>query len=359
MPASNLTDLIAAALRSGQLSVTSDAIEFTERTSRRIKNAMLAGLFPGEQAAIADRFRRGDDYRIPVGEMHENVNKTFHAAILKVLAQEEIKKAWERSGGAFSPVGLPLNPKFPVSQVEPGTWALQCRSGRIQYVQDDRKTFEIRTSKVTVRLVAIECQVRQESSDEVYGVVSVHGPANRLIQTVRVPASETMDMGEEGARLTFPNVPLVTDNPVEDLYLRVAWIENDSGNEEDIARKVADKLREAASAAAGALVGAGAESVTASQDETFYEASLWVVGEVLGMGDDAYPVEGKFVSAGEQMSGFGPPMQPTYLRGDDPRPVDRWTHDIIVQGVDDGGDLGRYRFFFEVSRADILETKPI
>lgn len=358
MPNSNLSDLFLAGMKSGQLVLSPEGIELKDGASDRLERSILTGLSAGQVDVVLDRYRGGGKFRIPAEDLAGVVDGAVYTAVLETIARNEIKQAWERAGGPLSKIGLPLDPKFPVHQVSPGKWVLRCRSGEVHYLQEQRKTFQRRTSYVTVRLVAIECQVRQESSDEVYGVISVHGPANRLIQTVRVPASGTLHMGRSGARLTFPNIPLVTDIPVEDLYLRVAWVENDSGNVDDIARKVSDKMREAAAAAVGALVGAGAESVAASQEETFYEAALWIVGSVLGMGDDAYPVEGKFISAGDQMSGFGPPLQPVYRRGDDTRPVERWTHDIIAQGVDDGGDLGRYRFFFEVSRADIDRTEP-
>lgn len=358
MPTFNNNDLISAALRSGQLKINSDRIEFPVKTSNRFKRVITDEFLTGEQSTKLDQFNSQNKFKIPVEKIDRNGQNNISRILERQKAQEELKKAWERSGGAFSPVGLPIDPTS-ISEISPGKWALQCRSGYIQYVHQNRETHQVVTSKVTVRLVAIECQMRQESSDEVYGVIAVHGPANRLIHSVRVPSGSYLSMGKPGARLTFPQIPIVTDVPVEDLYIRVAWIENDSGNIEDIAQKVSAKLSQAAAALVGGLVGAGAESVASSQDETFYEASLWVVGNVLGMGDDAYPVEGKYISAGELMGGSGPRLQGTYQRKDDPRPVERWTHDIVARGVDDGGDIGSYRFFFEVFRTDFLSTKPI
>lgn len=359
MPTSNINELLSAALASGQLLVTDGALELKPGASKKLKDYVATGLGADGAGTIADRFRRGDRWRVPLDEIYDIENNTSYAAILRVLARAEIKKAWERAGGPHARVGLPLDASFPIREATPGTWVMDCRGGQIQFLQNDRQTIEVLQRKTTVRLVAIECQVRQESSDEVYGVVSVHGPANQMIQTVRIPGSGTLNMGEPGARLTFPALPIVTDSTLEDLYIRVAWIENDSGNVEDIARKVAEKMQQAAAAAAGALLGAGAESVAASQNETFYEAALWIVGDVLGMGDDAYPVEGRYISAGELLAGSGPPLQAPYKRGDDPRTVEKWTHDIYVQGVDDGGDLGRYRFFFDVTRTDTHDVRVI
>lgn len=355
MSISNPIDLLSAAQIAGHLSITLDTVEFPKKISKRSKNAMTARLFPGEEATILDRFSSGEKYSIPRSEVHANNN----TVLTELMAQQEIKKAWERAGGYKSVVGLPLDINFPVFQVSPGRWALQCRSGRIEYSEENGQAVQIQTTVVNVELVAIECQKIQESLDDVYGVISVHGPANELINIVRIAENQPIKIDRKvGPFVVHMNIPLAIGIPVQDLYIQVSWIENDSGNVKEIAREVATiienttRVHNTLNGFAGEFAAATAHSL----GTVSYGVSMLIFGDVFGTGDDAYPLVSLAIKTPELLAGSGPSLKPAYQGS---HLIGKWTHDIIAEGTDDGGSLGKYRFYFQVTRADTYRTIPI
>jgi hypothetical protein len=273
-------------------------------------------------------------------------------------ARATIERAWLRDGGPASSVGIPLDGSLREVRSEDGGWVGQFRGGQIK-LQANGKIVKYTQHEVTITVAGIECGMRQEAEDEIYGVVTVFGPANGTVQSVRIPGSGVLTFGPPGARLTLPEVDVIRAAPVQDYKIFVALIEHDSGDAEAIARKVAERIESAAKAAIGSLTGVPAEAVADSQNEEIHTAALWVVGDLLGMGDDAYPTEGLTVRAAELMDGTGPALQAPYRRADDPRTIEQWTHKVILSGVDDGGDRGQYAVYLRVTREDTTHESEI
>jgi len=118
---------------------------------------------------------------------------------------------------------------------------------------------------VGIELAGIECQIRQESKDEIYSVISIIGPSNNTIVSRRFPASGTIDMGPDGMRISSMRVPLISEAVVQDFYVWASLVENDSGDIDVIARNITDKVADVANATVGALTGASAEGVANSE----------------------------------------------------------------------------------------------
>jgi hypothetical protein len=115
-----------------------------------------------------------------------------------------------------------------------------------------------------------------------------------------------------------------------------------------IASKIADKFAEVASAAVGAL--------TVPQPKLLAKASR--SSRILRQGSRGYSVrysDGKTIHNAESFNVFwgdlkagSPPVKPDVRRNDDPRTISDWTHQLILSGVDDGGDRGQYAIYFKV-----------
>jgi hypothetical protein len=267
-------------------------------------------------------------------------------------ARAGLERAWTRMGGPASPVGLPMGGQVTVKEAGvAGSWTYSAdfRGGTIHLSNDGSTGQSDSQVKVFIDLVGLECQVRQEGTDEIYAVVSVVGPSDHAIASTRVPGGGTINMGPDGMRINLPTTSLLSDGTLQDYYVWAALVENDSGDVDVIAKKIADKFASTAATALGAATGVPAEAIADSESfkENLITGLAWVFGDVLGMGDDPYDPESFRLFWGDLKAGT-PAVQPAYSRSDDPRKIEGWTHRLILSGVDDGGDHGQYAVYFKV-----------
>lgn len=267
-------------------------------------------------------------------------------------ARASLERAWTRMGGAAAPVGLPMGGQIKVTESgTPGSWnySADFRGGSIHLSNDGSAGISDSQTKVFIDLVGIECQVRQEGTDEIYAVVSVLGPSNHTIASTRVPGGGTISMGPDGLRINLPTTPLLHDGTLQDYYVWAALVENDSGDVDVIAKNIVDKFASAAASALGSATGVPAEAVADSESfkQNLITGLAWVFGDILGMGDDPYDPDSFPLFWGDLKAGT-PLLQPPYSRSDDPRVIQGWTHRLILSGVDGGGDHGQYAFYFKV-----------
>lgn len=274
-------------------------------------------------------------------------------------AAESIKRGWGQFGGPRSFLGLPVGSQIEVANVG-GQFRSQFRSGDLHLSSDGTKVVSLSHDEVTITLVGIECQIRQESEDEIYGVVTAFGPSGSTIITKRFPASGTLTFGPTGLRINNINLVILENGIVQNYTIMASLIENDSGDVDDIAKKLSDKIAKLVGEGVGALTGAPAEAVTDS--ESFKEGidvgTKFFLGSVVGIGDDPYNPESFSVHWTALRAATPLPFQPSVHRDDDPRTIEEWTHRIILSGRDDGGDVGQYALYFQIkSRThEIKET---
>ena len=278
-------------------------------------------------------------------------------------ARVQMTKFWDHIGGPKSLAGLPVGQTINVTRRKglgkaKSFYEADFRGGPMKIMENG--TFDgvaQEFTSVNISLKGIECQIRQEKTDEIYGVISVFGPSSNLIVTKRVPAEGIVSFGPKGLRIVSLDLPLVVEGVMQNYVVVAALIENDSGDVDVIARKVADKLSSAAAAAIGAATGVPAEAVADSESfkENLVTGFAWVFGNVLGMGDDAYN-PGTFDIPWAQIQQGSFPVQPTVRRNDDPRTISTWTHQLILSGRDDAGDIGQYSLYFNVSTTKVIKT---
>lgn len=152
-------------------------------------------------------------------------------------------------------------------------------------------------------------------------------------------------MGPDGQRIVQVGVPIYTGPPT-DLVIIGSLVEHDSGNIEQYKRKFADAITRAAQGLA-AMEGIPAEATAADQGflNDLSVGLVNAVSSVLGADDDAY-VPGQLLLHWTDILGHNFSKQ-LLRRNDDPRTIS-YTHQLVVSGVDQGGDRGEYALYFDV-----------
>ncbi len=260
-------------------------------------------------------------------------------------------------GGPKSFLGLPLGNQIEVSKAN-GQYQSHFRSGTLNIATSGGSPRVDSKDVVNVTLLGIECQIRQEASDEIYGVVTVFGPSGGSVSTRRFPDSNTLSTGPPGLRIVNLNLSVVVRGVIQNYTILAMMVENDSGDVDVIAQKIVDKINSTVASGIGELTGAPAESVADS--ESFKEGLVagvkFLFGNILGVGDDPFHPE----SLGLRWENLQPnsprPIQPPLQRDDDPRTITGWTHRITLSGRDDGNDLGQYALYFRVDSETISIT---
>jgi hypothetical protein len=140
-----------------------------------------------------------------------------------LLAAYAIKQKYTQLGEVFSPLGLPidddLNAQINISTKanHQGGYQGQFRGGLITVKDFDNIAVEEVTEKVKVWFVGLECIVRQESEDEIFGTVGVILPSKPMFtRAVHFPeGTDYLKMGKRGTRTSELNVLLYDDVPAD------------------------------------------------------------------------------------------------------------------------------------------------
>ena len=257
-------------------------------------------------------------------------------------ATQSIKERWAAEGGHLSVVGLPIGDAIDVKRVGDGFRA-DFRSGFIRYINGVPET--VPTDWCRVWWTGLECGVRQESEDEVYGTVFCHAPGRAALpNVVIVPGgNNTFNMGPPGTRVVSSAV-LLYEGPLVNVTIGATLIENDSGDVEEMSQEVAQKITQGGAALLGGLVGAPADAIA---NQTWYQEGIGlavglVLDGVFGIGDDPYTPQSIFVPW-QEIAEFRPPQ--SYQRPGNPQII-TYSKFVDLTGTDDGGDFGHYRFYY-------------
>jgi hypothetical protein len=205
---------------------------------------------------------------------------------------------------------------------------------------------------VEVIWVGLECRQKQENGfDEVMGHVIRISPGIPD-EVHKFPNDrETWNMGREDERIVNVQVPLYTGPPVP-LTLTAHLVEHDSTAADIELYK--QRTREAVASIASAALAAGAGVSLPALNGMISDLSRALVNgvsDLIGAGDDPYNP----TSVALDMGAMTDPNRPRRLatRPDDPKrvsytPLNAVNEFITVTGRDDGGDVGEYRFYFDV-----------
>ncbi|RQP23646.1 hypothetical protein [Piscinibacter terrae] len=272
--------------------------------------------------------------------------------VLAERAREKIQAQYVALGGAASALGLPIDPAMPLASAGK-SFLMNFRGGTIRLDDADGVPSVQVEDRITLRFVALECQIRQEKTDEMYGSVSILVPGIQVAgsiphETVKFPdeGDGTLDFGPDGLRITQMSQQLYSGPPT-DLVIGCHLIEHDSGDVGEVKQAIRESVDALAKTLSG-VAGVDAEHLTSQQDflGKLSEFVLNAISNFLGASDDAYD-PGATVLHWQDLKARN--FQRKILsRSDDPRQV-AYTHSLVLSGRDDGGDVGRYAFYFEVS----------
>ncbi|WP_435591738.1 hypothetical protein [Nocardia sp. bgisy118] len=121
-------------------------------------------------------------------------------------ARRAIEARWIEAGGPMSRVGLPVGPTISPHAIDGGFQA-DFRSGAIRILGNLPPEIPPGGDWVRVWWVGLECVIRQESEDEIFGTVFCHAPGRTAKANVVIfpGGNETLKMGKSGARVLKTN----------------------------------------------------------------------------------------------------------------------------------------------------------
>lgn len=365
MPNKISPQLVKASISKGYLELSNGGLKISESAPKQLKDLITDDLSQGA-AGDEKEFIKAPLYLDPdLGGASDESGVMQY--LRHEMALDEITKAWNRSGGFGSPVGLPLERSISITEDRTNHWVARFRSGDIvMHVNPNGSAPEINAvvrHQMSIRLTGIECQVRQEKGfNDVYGTAGIVTPADNKIETVPVPRdtlyfrmSDTKALG----RLGNVDIPLIWKRPVQDVQIVVNLFESDADAMVDaIKRRAAEKLQQLGREWIAGKTGYDAEDWFGrkAQQDVVYEG-MGLIGKALGMADDAFSRGSLHVSADEILA--GPQRQQPFQRKDDSSVIADWTHSVTVEGRDFGNDLGRYQLFFDVTRVDTNDAVQI
>jgi hypothetical protein len=265
-----------------------------------------------------------------------------------LTAKKKIAARYEQVGHRFSPIGLPVTGV----QGKGDNFVQRFRSGHITtggLITDI--ALVVQTDTVEITWKGIECHQKQEEFDDIIGSIGIIAPFSAYETSYGFPTDrEEWTMGP-GLRIIQPNVKLY-DGPVGDIYILVSLVERDSGNIDEYKKKIAALVSKAAkSFVPGDGVSAEAEAADMGLIGDLSLGAVNVMANFLGAADDPFNPGSEIIDKDEVLSRFkesAPPDQfPTFLVDREGRKF-TYTHRVIVEGVDNGGDFGQYSLYFTV-----------
>lgn len=271
--------------------------------------------------------------------------------ILKRLdARQKIEDQWIAEGGPNGRLGLPIGDEIRAKRTATG-FSAEFRSGTLVKPLDTDDFFIEKGEWIQLLFVGVECAVRQEKKDEIYGVVGCFSPATGKTTTVKFPdGNNTITFGPPGQRI-WTTVAELYKGPLSDLHISGSLVENDSGDVEEISARLAEQFIAASSKIASTFSGASAEAVT---KETWYKEGVGkvfglILDDIFGIGDDPYDEQAKLIQWNDMRI---IPASMSVTHSSDPKIIPQQNFKLTLTGVDDAGDLGVYNLYFLLRPTD-------
>jgi hypothetical protein len=258
-------------------------------------------------------------------------------------------------GGIKSPLGLPYDARFPVSRNAHGAF-FNFRGGSVTVPYNAPVANPVAQTRVIVRFAGLECKVRQEKEDEMFGGVSAFVPST--LQTVPVPIA---DWRFKDRVRVWPDSRVLYDGPPTDIVLTTTLLEKDSGPL-DWADRFISIIHQTSMDVLGEVGGTiGLDDVVNAFTREigglvgkfggFLQGKVKSLLNILfGSADDKYP-DGVISMKADSLRARAANKR-TLRRTDDLRTIE-YTDEVTVTAKDNGGDVGIYTFYFKVEVQDI------
>lgn len=262
-------------------------------------------------------------------------------------------------GGIRSRLGLPTSREPPVDRVG-NTFVMSFRGGNISIPLDQPAPRAISTQTVQILWMGLECQVKQESNDELAGVVSLLVPSTaQTPSTFPFPAAgnSPWQLGQKNERIMNTRQVLY-EGPPANVIITTTLVELDksAGDPMKTVNQIIDVVKDASdivTAIGGDDIpgGYGRELDEAARKfKELQNSTVWAtLRNLFDSPDDPYPA-GVLELKWNDMRQRSVPKQ-VLRRPDDPHTI-TWTESITVSAKDSGGDFGQYAFYFDVNVFD-------
>jgi len=323
----NVDMILHRAFEKKEIMIENGSISFAKNISQSTQRAvsMLSGRkFEGELlpeyeqkvSGILDKYRRG-------------------------RARTNINNLYSQLGAYSSRLGLALGD---MKAKNDGGYLMEFRGGKIETDADGNAWAE-KKLRVELWLVGLQCVLKQEVEDEVYGSITALMPSFGGSFTHTFPNSgDTFKFRHDGERIVNLAVKLY-DGPPADLAITGNLKEQDNTVEISQYKKKVEEWASKAVAAFGGTLGSAAEAMASDQSfiKDITNILFDLVENILGLNDDAYTPQTMSIFANDIISGnYG-----HHTRTWKSRSVN-FTHAFDVSGFDEGDDQGIYTFFTDL-----------
>lgn len=197
---------------------------------------------------------------------------------------------------------------------------------------------------VQVWWTGLECRVRQEGEDEIFGTIKLIAADGQSPPSINVPEHSYLNMGLDGQRIHVAHT-LLYSGQAQDLAVSAMLLENDSGNVEQEKQLISQAVSAAATSALAAYT-AGLGALAKPLIDFLSVALVDLVADgILGVRDDGYNPQAVSLTRNSLLQANN--RRRTLRRADDPRSLE-WTDVIVLSGTDNGGDHGEYGIYLDV-----------
>ncbi len=261
-------------------------------------------------------------------------------------AKSRINQRYAELGAYSSRLGLPTGEVRPDGN---GGYVMEFRGGSIG---DDGNgdTWAESRLRAEVWMVGVQCILKQEVVDEVYGSITALMPSFGGSSVNMIPEASYRHDGERISNYRIK----IYDGPPADLLITGNLKEKDNSVEIVGYKAKVEEWANKAIAAFGGAVGSAAESMSANNEFISDITSMFfsLISKIFGLDDDPYPPASINIFANDMIyNNYG-----HYNRTFKSRSVN-FTHSFDLVGFDQGGDKGIYTFFLELKV--INETERI
>lgn len=252
-------------------------------------------------------------------------------------AKNRINQRYAALGGYSSKLGLPMGE---VNADLNGGYQMKFRGGSIN---DDGngKVWAETTLRAELWMVGVQCILKQEVIDEVYGSVTTLMPSFGGSSINILPEASYRHDGERISNYRMK----MYDGPPADLLITGNLKEKDNSIEIVNYKAKVEEWTTKAIAAFGGATGSAAESMASSNSfiSDITDMLFSLISKIFGLDDDPYPPSSINIFAKDMISNNYGHHNRTYKS----RSID-FTHSFDLVGFDQGGDQGIYTFFLEL-----------
>jgi len=289
-------------------------------------------------------------------------------SVRHLVAIHDVNTSYKEFGGILSLLSLPIDDELNTTDapiVKPGAMGVytsEFRGGRITVKSHTSVKDVFRFVKVI--FAGLECRVKMEEVDEVYGSIGAIAPRWHQSPSHSFPQGmKYFTMGPDGTRTCEAEIEIY-DGPPDNITITCFLYEHDDGPSEEYQKKIGETVALVAATYLGGVWGLGAEAIFG--DKGFLrDACVGVVDAVtatLGLADDPFDPRAFTIPHKDLLLGYAIQFEHKGKPDDNPFPQDKFFHredtpgvklrynvgPVIVSGIDQGGDYGEYGLYFRV-----------